>query len=1330
MLSKKNLLTATFALTSTLLMADQLAFPGAQGWGRFAQGARRSSSPTVYHVTNLNDSGAGSLRDAVSQPGRIVVFDVSGVIQIQSRIVFSSNLYVAGQTAPGEGVTVYGDGVSFSGASNIICRYLRVRMGHNGSSGKDCAGVANGQNMIFDHCSFSWGLDETFSINAFGLAWNITLQNSIIGQGLMTHSAGGLMQADSITLYRNLYIDNSTRNNKVKGTNQYANNVVYNWSNGCYIMGGDSEGSSYVNIESNLFINGPSGGGNCFGGANADFHCYGVDNWQDANKDGIYNPSEVTNYSASDHRTTDPYDYPVLELYPGNELIERNIPTVGASLPYRDQSDCYMIDELMSFGKQGALISNEESLAIGAPSTWDWWAGESRADADGDGMPDAWEMQNGTDWTKADATVKAANGYLNIENYINSLTADDRQYFLRRPITLSASSTTSTLTLSWRDYTYDEEGFAIELRPTNGSDDDWTEAGRTNPDVTSYTLTGLTEGTSYDVRVRAFGLWEGAEQYSEYTQGTFKTRPVEVGIIDIDTYQPDLTNTLEGVDGKKLLLHSDDELTFTLASDIAPESVVATGHGIISVNGSGAITGTGTSVNKGDAGTLVLSGKNSYSGATVLHQGVLEFNSIANGGSASAIGASQEFAQNWVMDGGTFRYTGGNATTNRSARLSAPTTLELTSGTLTMNGTIEGQGDDQDFTLDGNGQLTVGTTSFFGYTGTTTLKGGTLYLSTTDIAKNGIGSSSKLVLAGGTLKTKGESSNYETYSFPIEVAENTHSVFAPNRNCYMNNTLTGAGTLEVQIPYLREYFNFKTSGFTGRLIANGVSSDSDGALMLKESSYSIPTTIVTLQGNAKLCVWSTTSDNYLGGLSGESGTYLMSTSKQTDGTTSTWTIGSANSDETFAGIINNRCCASGHYAKSNNINKVGTGLWRWTGKNVFTGTVNVEAGTLVINGQHNEDTASGAKTHATGACTYNVKADATLRGTGTINKTCTLNVLKDGTLQAGDTVVAKKTFDLNGATTNLKEGSRLTVPVTCENGIAKSNNFRMGTLNIEEGAILKVDMQVSSSGVPDDTKWQVFAGSTAINGTFTVIEPAVPGEGQEWDLSELYTEGCIYVREEGYSRHQPTYTEENLFGSTERVAADGYYYFTADNDPLTQTFVDNGTIRLGDNGKATLAPTYTTDLQTGAIKLSKGAELTFYVPGNVASLKLALYRASGADWGAVYGSYDTDEWTLLRSLTSDLTLKETNYVDLTTDNMSQLNYRYIRLTQPNGNSPTYLSGIALTYMQKHEAEEGISEVHVDHSATSAIYDLLGRRVTTHQHGSLVVDKEKRVFINK
>ena len=131
MKTRIKLFVAMLAICASM-SAQQLAFPEAQGWGRYATGGRTGN---VYHVTNLNDSGTGSLRDAVSQPNRIVVFDVSGVIKISSRITFAKNLYVAGQTAPGEGITVYGDGVSFSGADNIIVRYMRFRMGKGGSSG-------------------------------------------------------------------------------------------------------------------------------------------------------------------------------------------------------------------------------------------------------------------------------------------------------------------------------------------------------------------------------------------------------------------------------------------------------------------------------------------------------------------------------------------------------------------------------------------------------------------------------------------------------------------------------------------------------------------------------------------------------------------------------------------------------------------------------------------------------------------------------------------------------------------------------------------------------------------------------------------------------------------------------------------------------------------------------------------------------------------------------------------------------------------------------------------------------------------------------------------
>ncbi|MCM1406298.1 MAG: hypothetical protein NC210_07740, partial [[Clostridium] fimetarium] len=179
--------------------AQQLAFPGAEGFGRFAKGARGAGIVEVYHVTNLDDSGKGSFRDAVSGSGRVIVFDVAGTINLKSALIVKGNNTILGQTAPGEGVNVYGDRISFSGATNLIVRHMRFRMGKGGTSGADACGIANGTDMIFDHCSVMWGLDENFSVN-----WdkkgtqpgNITIQNSIIGQGLQSHSCGGLIQTD------------------------------------------------------------------------------------------------------------------------------------------------------------------------------------------------------------------------------------------------------------------------------------------------------------------------------------------------------------------------------------------------------------------------------------------------------------------------------------------------------------------------------------------------------------------------------------------------------------------------------------------------------------------------------------------------------------------------------------------------------------------------------------------------------------------------------------------------------------------------------------------------------------------------------------------------------------------------------------------------------------------------------------------------------------------------------------------------------------------------------------------------------------------------------
>lgn len=382
--------------------SSALAFPGAEGFGKDAIGGRNGE---VYVVSNLNDSGTGSLRDAVSKPDRIVVFQVGGLIKIKERIVVSKRVSILGQTAPGDGITVYGNGWSFSNADDAIVRYIRIRMGKGGTSGKDAAGIAEGKNMIFDHISVSWGRDETFSIN--GAASNITIQNSIISQGLETHSCGGLMQTEldnGISLFRNLYIDNKTRNPKVKGTNDFINNIVYNWGGGGGYIAGDSSGQSEANIIGNYFISGPSTGVTAFTRGNDNFKGYVEANFYDSDKDGALSGTELgvasSNYGGMAIQTTKfahPAPAKVLSAADALTYVESS---VGAS-KVRDAVDERLILELKSYGKTGQLISDENASPMNGPGTIA--GGTPWTDANGNGIPDDLEdkFNNVEDWANS-----------------------------------------------------------------------------------------------------------------------------------------------------------------------------------------------------------------------------------------------------------------------------------------------------------------------------------------------------------------------------------------------------------------------------------------------------------------------------------------------------------------------------------------------------------------------------------------------------------------------------------------------------------------------------------------------------------------------------------------------------------------------------------------------------------------------------------------------------------------------------------------------------------------------------------------------------------------
>ena len=1183
------LLTLCFTVS-----AQQLAFPGAQGWGRFATGGRTG---TVYHVTNLNDSGTGSLRDAISQPNRIIVFDVAGVIRINSRLIFSKNLYVAGQTAPGEGITVYGDGVSFSGSDNIIVRYMRFRMGSVGTNGKDAAGIANGQNMIFDHCSFAWGQDENFSINwdNKGTApQNITLMNSIVGQGLMTHSAGGLMQADNISLYRILLVDNSTRNFKVKGTNQYVNNIVYNWKNYAYNMGGDSEGTSYVNIESNLFINGPAVGGDALTGGNSDFHFYGNDNWQDKNRDGIYNPTEFTGTGGGDKVST-PYNYPELEKWSATDLIDKLLPNVGASLPYRDLADCYMIDEVLSFGTKGKLITKESELPIGTPDTWTMFAGSKPTDTDGDGMPDDWEEASGLNPNNAgDAMTISENGYANIENYINSITKDDRQFFLRAPMLLSLSSaTTESLNLEWADYSDNEDGFIVEIK----QDGQFVEVGRTKNSQFSILNSqfSLQPGTAYVVRVCAYS----GNNKSEYTpELTVKTRPEQVDIIDAEAF--DGTG-----DGEWLIAPTSDE-TITLDEATPKTAVVVRSDANVTLNGTGYISGS-ASLNKTGNGTLTVATDQQYEGATVLHAGTYEFSSLRNGGVSSGLGKSQEFAQNWVMDGGTYQYTGASAATNRSATLYNNTTLAIDNATtaITMNGSFEGQGD---LTIDGKGQLLVNNTSFFSYDGSLIVQGGEVKLNSKDISDVGIGKATKLVLQGGKFTTVGRNEASVTYNFPIEAVAGTTSTVDFDLWNTNKCKVTGTGNLIWNVHYLREYIEGNWDGFGGQLVINGTGKANQSQFAVRNGT-GVKNATIMLKGTASITGGKNASTFYLGGLSGDASTALSGFNVKAKGE-GTWIVGGANTDEEFRGVIDDYDQAHSHPGKTS-IEKQGTGDWRLTGKNTYSGTTKVNGGALIVNGTH---TGTGAVT---------VASSATLAGKGTLAAAVTLN----GTLLVGDTLATDK-------------------------GLTFSGGLKLGS-----SAKLQLNEAMTEVKHYDGDEIQVFTGT--ITGTFASILPVTPGEGQTWDTSELYTKGILKVVG-GEARPdapdptpQPsgeTKTALLAWGNMINQSYDNSSYNNmmvgAENDEAYGfSLVCTGNLQKAYSSAGTpklKIPYKGETLERTAIKCSNGAQNTIFLPDGAKATKITLYSVTGTNsssrtsyWKEVAGQAYTPETTTVLDLNAD-----------------------------------------------------------------------------------------------
>jgi hypothetical protein len=415
------------AILVLVLMASQsasqeLAFPGAEGFGRFVTGGRGGR---VVKVSNLNDSGPGSLRAAIDMSGpRIIVFETGGLINLNSNLIIKNNdITIAGQTAPGDGICLAGAQLTVK-ARNVIIRGLRVRVGSSVFENAILF-IRPASNVIVDHCSFSWSRDAV--VQTWDSVNTITIQNCIIAEPLNTAGASAHAVAfgpgpkdlesrflTNATLYRNIIAHSKARNPKVHYEAEVINNLVYNWmSYACFA-------SVYANFDfiGNHYIEGPNtGGANTISLQLPDpsLRIFVNDNITPERPANNGNNWNIVN-GAEAYRAFNRLNPSGLVPSPVGEVLEDVRANAGAILPARDEVDTRIINDILM--KTGGIIASENEVG-GFP---DYDEGSAPSDNDDDGMPNQWEIENGSNPNNADAAGDVdQDGYANIEEYINGL---------------------------------------------------------------------------------------------------------------------------------------------------------------------------------------------------------------------------------------------------------------------------------------------------------------------------------------------------------------------------------------------------------------------------------------------------------------------------------------------------------------------------------------------------------------------------------------------------------------------------------------------------------------------------------------------------------------------------------------------------------------------------------------------------------------------------------------------------------------------------------------------------------------------------------------------
>lgn len=414
--------------------SQEVAFPGAEGFGKYATGGRGGK---VLVVTNLNDSGPGSLREALREKyPRIIVFAVSGNIELEKNLdINHGDVTIAGQSAPGDGICLKNYPLKVKG-DNVIIRYIRSRMGDERGVEDDAISVKNNKNIIIDHCSFSWSTDESASVYDNELS---TVQYCIISESLNnsvhekgSHGYGGIWGGMKASFHHNLFAHHVSRSPRFQGARyhkqpdlekaDFRNNVIYNWkSNNSYA----GEEGSY-NMINNTYKPGPA---------------------TKSKKDKIIDPyepygyfylsgnvlignKEVTedNYLGVDGgqevvsriKLNEPVEFSEITTQSAEEAFKLVLESAGASYK-RDKVDERVVKEV----SEGTFTYGDKGIIDSPKDVGGWPILKSEKvlkDKDKDGMPDKWEKKHGLNPKLDDsAGIGLSDHYTNVEVYLNEL---------------------------------------------------------------------------------------------------------------------------------------------------------------------------------------------------------------------------------------------------------------------------------------------------------------------------------------------------------------------------------------------------------------------------------------------------------------------------------------------------------------------------------------------------------------------------------------------------------------------------------------------------------------------------------------------------------------------------------------------------------------------------------------------------------------------------------------------------------------------------------------------------------------------------------------------